>query len=60
MMTVTVAGSSECASLSSLSCNTTYYVALVTFDENGFRSPISNVPSRTTKTCGPNSEVFCP
>jgi hypothetical protein len=54
-----VAGSTECYETSSLSCNTTYYIALYTFDENGFRSPLSNLPSRITKPCNNYTEVTC-
>ena len=55
-----VAGSPECAPLSGLSCNTTYYFALKTTDDAGYVSPLSNVVTKATRPCNQSQEVMCP
>jgi hypothetical protein len=55
-----VAGSEECVKKTGLSCNTTYYFALKTTDDAGFVSPLSNVVTRATSSCGSSTEVDCP
>lgn len=47
------AGSLESADINELNASTTYYFALVTEDEAGNRSPLSNVVSATTGTDAP-------
>jgi len=53
-------GSPQCESLSSLTCNTTYYWVVFTIDSSGNRSPLGNVVSATQLACVPSSpEIFC-
>lgn len=53
-------GSTQCQEFSSLSCNTTYYWVVFTFDSAGNRSPLGNVVSAAQKSCGTFAEVACP
>ena len=42
------------------SCNTTYYWAMKSFDDQGQASPVSNSVMKATRGCGPgNPEVTC-
>lgn len=53
-------GNQQCASITSLTCNTTYYFVVFTFDASGNRSPLGNVVSTTTLACIPSSyEITC-
>ncbi len=52
-----VAGSAECASLTGLQAGHAYYFALKTADDYGNWSDLSNLPSGSTHSSGP--EVIC-
>lgn len=52
-------GNEECAGLTSLSCNSTYYFALRTKDSSGNWSVLSNVVTKTTKACNIYTEFGC-
>lgn len=53
-------GTAECRDFTGLTCTATYYYAIFFFDAAGNRSPISNVPSGTQKSCSWTHEVACP
>lgn len=51
-------GTTDCASISGLTCNTAYYFAVTFTDAAGNRSPVSNSVMKLTGSCNSN-EVAC-